>query len=339
MQVLDYDEQGLIVRAHEQDRDQRVNGQLPLAIRRQVERRIAIPERHPQQPGQQRPHRRPVQTVRRQQAVQLVQALPGGVVQPELQDPLQHLDDRVESRVHEVGRTVQVDDERVRELGHMLLERPDQPRLADARLARHQGHATPAGPGPRPPAGQCGQFAVATLHGEKPAPRGHLQPGPRPALVQHLVDRHRRRDAPDGVHAEIAAVEVARDQPVRRRADHHRVGRGQGLQPRGDVRRNADRSVLHTLAGRKGAGHDQAGVDANPDVQVDAVLRLKAAVELLDGLDDPESGTHGPLGVVLMRRRESEVDHDAVAQIVVGVALKAADHGRADAMIGSQSLA
>ena len=66
---------------------------------------------------------------------------------------------------------------------------------------------------------------------------------------------------------------------------------------------------------------------------------LKAAVELADGLDDPESAAHGPLGVVLVGRRESEVDHDAVAQIVVDVALKAADDGRADAMIGGQSLA
>ena len=221
----------------------------------------------------------------------------------------------------------------------MLLERPDQPRLADARLARHEGDAALTGPGLRPAVGQCGQFVVATLHGGKSAPRGNVQPGSRPALVQHLVDRHRLRDAPDGVKAEIATVEVARDQPVRRRADHHRVGGGQGLQARGDVRRNADRHVLHTLVGSKGTGHDQAGVDANPNVQVDAVFRLKAAVELLDGLDDPESGTHGPLGVVLVGRRESEVDHDAVAQIVVGVALKAADDGRADAMIGGQSLA
>ena len=139
--------------------------------------------------------------------------------------------------------------------------------------------------------------------------------------------------------AEFATVEVARDQPVRRRADHYRVGVGQGLQARGDVRRNADRHVLYTLVGIKGTGHDQAGVDANPNVEVDSVFRLKAAVELLDGLDDPKSATHGPLGVVFMGRRESEVDHDAVAQIVAGVALKPADDGRADTMIGGQSLA
>ena len=74
------------------------------------------------------------------------------------------------------------------------------------------------------------------------------------------------------LEAEIAAVEVARDQSVRRRADHHRVGGGQALQPRGDVRRNAEgRRVLHTLVGSNGTGHDQAGVDADPNVEVDAV--------------------------------------------------------------------
>jgi len=83
LQVLDYDEEGLIVSAHERDRDQRVNGQLPLAIRRQVERRIATLELHRQQPGHQGPHGREVETVLREKAVQLVEALLG-VVQPEL---------------------------------------------------------------------------------------------------------------------------------------------------------------------------------------------------------------------------------------------------------------
>ena len=46
MQVLDHDEDGLVVGAHEHDPDQRVDRQLPLAIRREVERRIAILERH-----------------------------------------------------------------------------------------------------------------------------------------------------------------------------------------------------------------------------------------------------------------------------------------------------
>src|SRR6185312_14915015 len=96
---------------------------------------------------------------------------------------------------------------------------------------------------------------------------------------------------------------------------------------------------LHTLVGSEGTGYDQAGVDADPDVEIDAVVRLKAAVKLPDRLDDPQSATYGPLGVVLMRRRESEPDHGAVAGIVVDVALKTAYDGRADAMISSQRLA
>ena len=84
MQILDYDEEGLIVSAHERDRGQRVNGQLPLAIRRHVERRIAALKRHRQQPGQQGNHRREVETVLGQKAVHLVEALLDGVVRPEL---------------------------------------------------------------------------------------------------------------------------------------------------------------------------------------------------------------------------------------------------------------
>ena len=111
-------------------------------------------------------------------------------------------------------------------------------------------------PGPRPAVGQRSELAVATLHGRKSALRGNIQPGRAPALVQHLIDGHRLRDAPNGVEAELATVEVARDQPVRRRTDHHRVGGGQGLQARGDVRRNAD--------GRRVAPHPRRDIGGRP---------------------------------------------------------------------------
>src|SRR4029453_9438095 len=74
-------------------------------------------------------------------------------------------------------------------------------------------------------------------------------------------------------------------------------------------------------------------------MKVDVSSILNAAIELPDGFDDPEAATHRPLDIVLVRRRKSEVDHDAVAQEVVNVAIKAAHDGCADAMIGSQSLA
>ena len=85
MQVLDHEEDGLMLGAQERDLDQRVDCQLPLAIRRQVERRVAILERHRQQLGQQRHHARKVETVLGQEALDLVEALLDGVVRPELQ--------------------------------------------------------------------------------------------------------------------------------------------------------------------------------------------------------------------------------------------------------------
>jgi hypothetical protein len=337
VQVLDHEQDGLMLGAQERDLDQRVDGQLPLAVRRQVERRVAILERNRQELGEQRSHAREVEAVLRQEAVDLVEALLDRVVRPELQDALQVLDDRVEGRVHEVRRTGQADEECVSGLGHKLLERPGQTRLSDTRLAGHEGDAAMTRPGSGPAAGQPAQLAPSTLHGGKPALDGDVEAGPRRTLVQHVVDRHRLRDAANALEAELAAVEVARDQPIRRGADHHRVGLGLRLEPRGDVRRDADRRWgLHPLVGGDGAGHDQAGVDADANVEVDISFGLKAAVELVEGFDDAEPAPHRPLSVVLVGRWKPEVDHDAVARVVVNVALEAADDGCADALVIGQ---
>src|SRR4051794_26806942 len=59
-----------------------------------------------------------------------------------------------------------------------------------------------------------------------------------------------------------------------------RVGRGKGLELRGDVGRGTDRTPRHRLLVESGAaGHHGTGVDSDPDVEADSTLRFRPAVE------------------------------------------------------------
>ena len=97
-------------------------------------------------------------------------------------------------------------------------------------------------------------------------------------------------------------------------------GRGQGLQPGGEVRRLADDPALlcGTLADQI-ADHGEPGGDAEPHAQI--LARRQSA----DRLDHRQPGAHRPLGIVLMRLRIAEIDQHPVAHVLGDKAVEAAD--------------
>ena len=65
---------------------------------------------------------------------------------------------------------------------------------------------------------------------------------------------------------------------------------------------------------------------------------MRRRIELTQGLDDPEPGPHGPLGVIFVRQGVAEVDEQAIAQILGDMPLKAGDHLGAGVLIGADHL-
>ena len=84
---------------------------------------------------------------------------------------------------------------------------------------------------------------------------------------------------------------------------------------------------------------DQPGMDPQAHRQLHPPLLRETGIELPQGLDDPQPGPHGPLGVIFVRQGVAKVDEQAVAEILRDMALKAGDHLGAGLLIGPHHLA
>ena len=116
-------------------------------------------------------------------------------------------------------------------------------------------------------------------------------------------------------------------------ANSNRAGFRCNLYSRGDIGGVAEdlRLVARALG-----DHDRARIDADPCGQ----LRMAGLlVELRDRVENREACAGGALGVVVVRRRPTEVGHDTVAEIFRDVAVKAHDRIGGRAMIPRDRLA
>ena len=107
-----------------------------------------------------------------------------------------------------------------------------------------------------------------------------------------------------------------RHEAVRRLAEDDLPGRGRLLEPLADGDGvAADESV----AGGRIPGHDLAGVDADPHLEVHVAL----AVELGDALVHGDGRADGPQRVVLVHDRHAEDGHDLVSdELLHGAAVR-----------------
>ena len=127
-------------------------------------------------------------------------------------------------------------------------------------------------------------------------------PGPDRLLAAANVDR-----------ADVVDVDPPDREAVRGRADQDLARLGDLLQ----AGREVDR-----LAGGEGrvagVGHDLAGLDADPRLEL----------ELVDRVEDPERSPHGALGVVLVRLRDAEGSHDRIARELLDLPAVSLDASR-----------
>ncbi len=184
-------------------------------------------------------------------------------------------------------------------------------RLADdALLARPRSGATCRSP-VRPTAGRPGpRRALACSHRRNSSSISSSRPTSGVACERSASNRLATPLSPSTcqawvgagetlqvLRAEVAQLEQIADLPTGRGGDDDRVGLGQRLQPRREVRRLAD----HRLLLRR-AGADQVADDGKPGGDADAQPQAAArSPRRGDRIDQREAGADRPFGVVLMR--------------------------------------
>jgi hypothetical protein len=200
-------------------------------------------------------------------------------------------------------------------------ELADDPRLADPGLA-DQGHHAPV-----PAAGQLerlaepGHLLVAAHEAREAAHGGGLQAvagRPRPGQLVHL-DRLRgapHRHRPEGRHRDVAL-----GQAPALGGEQRRAGTGEPLHLRGQVRRLADRGVLHAQVAANRAHHHLARVEPDADLHVEPLGATQLAGQATHALVHAQRRVGRAHHVVLVGHRGAEDRHDPVAQHLVDGAL------------------
>ena len=161
----------------------------------------------------------------------------------EARRPRELLDDRVERAVRVVRGAMVAEADPV--LGAQpLAQGEDDPRLADAGLAREQHDLALAGPGEPPAVEEQRQLLVAADERGRAGAVERLEPAFRRPLAGHAEAAHGRGKALDLGRAEVGELEEGAEQPPRRLGDDNRAGLGELLQAGGEVRRLADDRLL-----------------------------------------------------------------------------------------------
>ena len=137
----------------------------------------------------------------------------------------------------------------------------------------------------------------------------------------HTADRHGLCDPMERVRSQVFQGKGALHQPCCHGTNHHRIGRGEGLEPRRDVGRFPERQVLVPPATAHHPHHDGAGVDAEPHGEVHTVLRRQTGIQGGDGLHNAQAGVHRTPGLVFMGRGVAKIDQQPIAKILGDMAL------------------
>ncbi len=245
--------------------------------------------------------------------------------------PLLDIEVAAEQRDHRQVRRARVEGGRERledpPLGRQVDDRelPDEPRLADARLADEHHDLAVSAPGLLHGRGEVAQLRIPSDEAAQ-APGGRqLEPRADRTRCLELVDFHRGcesldRDRTEGLHRDVSL-----DEPQRVLGEEGLAGRRELLHTPREVRRLADGSVVHPQVVAHGSHHDLAGVEAHADLQREPVQLTELLGQQANALLHPERRIAGAHGVVLVGERRAEEGHDAVAHDLVDGALVAVD--------------
>ena len=338
VQVLDDEERRRRAGAGRQQRDERGDRLLLLRQRMQPERLVAGLGRDAEQLREQRERRVDLAAVLDQALAKARETRVRRVVVGELVAGAQRRHHRIERRAAVVGRAVALDDLALVRADRFA-EHREQARLADAGLAQQQHGVPRAVARGEPRFRQRGHRALASDIGSEPLLGRGFEAVPRPARGLDAKDLDRLGEPFHRMLAERRHFEESGDQALRRAAHHDRIRRRELLDARGDVRCVAQGEALGAGGAAQVPDQRQAGVNRDAHREVDVEARSHAGREVGDRPHDLEARLHAATGVVLVRDRIAEVDHDAVALELRGRALVALDDLGADLTVGADQVA
>ena len=241
---------------------------------------------------------------------------------------LQMANDRIQSLLR-MGRRTLESHPHMGNSRQPLVQLPDDPRLADPRLAGQQDRLPFAGRSALEAVKQQGDLVLAPDEAGEPSGTGVEAAFDR-ALGEHLPNPHRLGDAFQLLRPKIVEDERSADELPCQPADHDLVLARQSFQTRRQVRGLAgDGPRLPSAGGLEIADDDGAGRD--PDMHVQRQFSCRR--------DRCEPGAHRLRRLVLLSPRPAEVYQDAVAQVVRDIAAKADDNLGHGIVIASQQLA
>ena len=113
--------------------------------------------------------------------------------------------------------------------GHVVFQHLHQARFPNARLARQHHHLAHARLDPRPALPQEPHFRRPAHQRGQAAGRSHLQATLHPTGSQHAIHSQGLRQPAERLLPQRLTGEIARDELIRRRGDHQRIGRRQVL--------------------------------------------------------------------------------------------------------------
>src|SRR2546423_1484648 len=147
------------------------------------------------------------------------------------------------------------------------------------------------------------------------------------ALAEDAVSLYRLGFAFNFDSTERLQLKEGGDQVMGITGNLDRAGLGGLLHAGGQVDGVAHGGVFHTEVGADLADDDQAGVDADAHLEVEATVALELLTEGPDLFDDSEAGEDGPLRVVFVGDRGAEESEDGIAHEAGEGALKSIDGG------------
>ena len=179
---------------------------------------------------------------------------------------------RIKSAIGVIGRTAK--GQARQPLGAHLRPQPlHQGRLANAGFAAEQHHLAVPGFALVPAAAQQPDFLIASDQERHPGRHKLLVMAGCCQQATHTAHRHGLGDPGERMRSQVVQGKMPVHQPCRHGTDDHRIGRSEGLEPRGEVGRFPECQMLVPLTTPHLPHDDGAGVDADPHGELHTVLR------------------------------------------------------------------
>jgi hypothetical protein len=236
----------------------------------------------------------------------------------------------------QVGRRLAVRHTVALEPGHPLpfqglAEFVEEARLPHPRLAHDAYQLAAAGFGPSQALVQQAEFPFAAHQLCEAAFHTHVQPRSPAAAADHPIDLNRLAPSLDRDRPQAFASDVSFDKSVRGIGDEDGSGFGQRLYPRRQVGRVPHCGVVHPQVVADPPDHDEAGVEAQTELELHASVLLELLAVTAKCFLDRQRRLDAAKGVILQGHGRPEEGHQAVPQELIDGSFVAMDGLRHEA--------